>query len=473
MKKIRILFVSFVLMVFLVQITNAANVGIVVEFPDGSVKTDCVSVDASTSGHDILQKSTLDITWSSEGLYGYALCKIDGVGDEVASAAGNCVWDPNLFWAFFILDGNAWQIASVGAGSYTAVDKDVLGFARSGFDFLFNPTEEPPLKTYEQVCEKLDVKDIKVYVDGKKESGADEDGGKIDAIPGSKLELKIKLENLYTDDEDVDIEEITIEGTLEDIDNGDDIEDDADDFDIKAEKDKDVTLKFDIPMEVEEDDYDLIVEIEGQNENGFPYSKTIEFEVEVEKEKHDVVFDKLEFLESSFQCGQPANLKVKVVNLGTEAEEVKLVISNQESRININENFELSDDPFDKDNSFTKTYKIMLSSDINPGLYLLRADLFYGDYIESSTAELNVACGENALELEEKSEEIKEEVQAQTVQTSQPTQTKSNIAGAAVSDVAVEEKNMPNRNIIMISILAGEMIILIVGITLLIHIFRR
>ena len=473
MKKTRILFVSFILMIFLVQIANAVNVGIVVEFPDNSVKTDCVSVDTSTSGYDILQQSTLDITWSSEGLYGYALCKIDGVGDEVASAAGNCVWDPDLFWAFSILGSNEWQVAPVGAGSYAAVDKDVLGFVRSGFDFLFNPTEEPPVKTYEQVCEKLNVKDIKVYVDGKKESGADEDGGKIDVVPGSKLELKIEIENLYTDSEDIRIEDIAVEGVLESIDDGDDIDDEANDFNLNPEKDNEVSLSFDIPLEVEEDSYDLAVTIEGENENSFPYSEEIEFEVEVDKEKHDIIFDKFKFSNDNVDCSSSASLGVKVVNLGLNDESVRLTILNEELGVDIQESFELSEDPFEKDNSFSKTYKIVLPSDINPGVYLLRADLFYENDIESSIAELNIVCEGNNLEYEkehEKNEDVKEKINTEEIKIN--TLSAEAVAGAVTGSTVVK-KNLSNKNILTASIFAGEILVLIAGVVLLTHLLRK
>ena len=52
---------------------------------------------------------------------------------------------------------------------------------------------------------------VAFYVDGKKEAGADKDGGKIDAIPGSEIELKITVENLYGRNEDADIKDILID----------------------------------------------------------------------------------------------------------------------------------------------------------------------------------------------------------------------------------------------------------------------
>jgi hypothetical protein len=208
-------------------------------------------------------------------------------------------------------------------------------------------------------------------------------------------------------------------------------------------------------LEVEEDSYDLAVTIEGENENSFPYSEEIEFEVEVDKEKHDIIFNKLDFLSSNAQCGSSASLKVKAVNVGVNDEAVKLAILNEELGVNIQESFELTEDPFDKDNSFSRTYKIILPLSIVPGIYSLKVDLVYGSNIESSTAELNIACSGNVLE---ENTDVKN-IEVGTV----------SVTGAAIKG----GKRLSNGSVMAIGIFAGEIIILILGIALLIHIFRK
>jgi hypothetical protein len=467
MKKTMRLFVSFVLMIFLVQIANAANVGVIARLKDSTEQIWCLSVRDGSTAKDVLDATDLNLEWSGFGSLAYLLT-VNGVPPDYANNEGWSFWHQNS-------NGDAFEESSVGFGGYTISPSGTsIGLSYSAYDpdnnyrYLTSPSFLP----YDECISKLKIKDIKVYVDGKKESGADEDGGKIDVVPGSKLELKIEIENLYTDDEDIKIEDITVEGVLESIDGGDDISDEANDFNLNSESDKKVSLKFNIPLEVEDGDYDLTVTIEGENENGFSYSKEIEFEVEVDKEKHNIIFNKLKFFNDNVECGSSASLEVDVVNLGVNDETVKLAISNEELGINIQEFFELSQDPFDKDNSFSKTYKIILPSGISPGIYLLRADLFYGNDIESSTVEVNIKCEENVLELEEESKEIEETVQTQTVQTPKIMQTTANIAGAAVSNTA-EEKNVSNTKILIISTIVAGAIILIAGIVLLVSLFRR
>jgi hypothetical protein len=384
--KIYKIFLAFILSIYLAGAVDAVKVGVIVEFPDGSVKTDCIF--EKNSGYDILQESILDIDWSNPGLFGRALCKIDDIGDDVSSFAGNCVWDPNLFWAFYILDGSSWGIAPVSASSYTATDKDVIGFVRSGFDpITFAALAQPKIKTYEQVCDKLNVKDIKAYVDGKKESGADEDGGKIDAVPGSKLELKIKLENLYTDSEDIEINDIIVYGTLEDIDDSNDLQDESKEFNLHPEKEKEITLEFDIPLNTEDDDYDLILEIEGENELNLPYSILTNFEVEINKEKHDLIFDEIT-LDNNILCNSQIQLKIKLANIGKEKENIELTILNEELGINELENLNI-----DTESSFEKTYSLLIPKD-KSGNFPITISATYNDGNDNKaiTKEISVNC---------------------------------------------------------------------------------
>ena len=468
MKKTRILFVSFILMIFLVQIANAANVGVIARLKDSTEQSWCLSLTDGSTAKDALDATDLNLEWSGFGSMAYLLT-VNEVPPDYANNEGWSFWHQNS-------NGDSFEESSVGFAGYTVSTSGTsIGLSYSAYDpdndyrYLTSPSFLP----YDDCIGKLKIKNIKVYVDGKKESGADEDGGKIDVVPGSKLELKIEIENLYTDSEDIRIEDIAVEGVLESIDDGDDIDDEANDFNLNPEKDNEVSLSFDIPLEVEEDSYDLAVTIEGENENSFPYLEEIEFEVDVDKEKHDIIFDKFKFSNNNVDCSSSASLGVKVINLGVNDESVRLAILNEELGVNIQESFELSEYPFEKDNSFSKTYKIVLPSDINPGVYLLRADLFYGNDIESSIAELNIVCEGNNLEYEkehEKNEDVKEKINTEEIKIN--TLSAEAVTGAVMGPTVVE-KNLSNKNILTASIFAGEILVLIAGVVLLTHLLRK
>ena len=78
--------------------------------------------------------------------------------------------------------------------------------------------------------------------------------------------------------------------------------------------------------------------------------------------------------------------------MGTTNENVKLSIINQDLGIDIRESFKLNEDPYNKENSFTKSYTIELPQNAIPGKYIFLADLEFENDVEGSNAELTVEC---------------------------------------------------------------------------------
>jgi len=127
-------------------------VGLVVRFPDGQVYTEVVAVPADATVADVLEQSTLPVTLTTTA-WGPALCSIRDVG----CPAEDCFCDPNNFWAFYIQQDGSWVPAPVGVGSYTPADKEVVGFAWSGFDANYNPTVQPPFLTFTQIAGPFEI----------------------------------------------------------------------------------------------------------------------------------------------------------------------------------------------------------------------------------------------------------------------------------------------------------------------------
>ncbi len=123
------------------------QVGLVVRFKDGRVHTEIVSVPADANVADVLKASSLQVTLADTS-WGPALCGIENEG----CGADNCFCDPNHYWAFFVQKDGAWTPASVGIGSYVPQDKEVVGFAWSGFDANYQPTVQPPYMTFEEIA---------------------------------------------------------------------------------------------------------------------------------------------------------------------------------------------------------------------------------------------------------------------------------------------------------------------------------
>ena len=86
-----------------------------------------------------------------DGGFGPAVCNIDDDG----CPTDNCFCDAEHFWAYYHLVGDAWAGSDVGVGGYTPGDRSVEGFAWSGFDASFNPTVQPPVKTFDEIEDEL------------------------------------------------------------------------------------------------------------------------------------------------------------------------------------------------------------------------------------------------------------------------------------------------------------------------------
>jgi len=239
---------------------------------------------------------------------------------------------------------------------------------------------------------KLTISDFDIKVDTKTDKGI-QNNTKIskEAAPGSKVEFKLEVENLFTDDEDLDIEDIDVEITIEDIDDGDDLDEDADEFDLKAGKNEDVSIEFNIPLEVDEDIYDVVINIEGEDENETTHEISWNLELEVEKETHEIRIIRADITPPTIACQRQIALNSEIINTGTEDEDdVTLEITSPELGISsVTSGIEL--DEGTEDNRFTKQVTESISKDISAGVYPVTFSVYYDSSLsEAKTVELTV-----------------------------------------------------------------------------------
>jgi len=252
--------------------------------------------------------------------------------------------------------------------------------------------------------DKLSFRSIKAYVNGEKE------GGTIDVKPNSTLELKIEVENTYSTtipDAESDIEDIIITATIFNIDDGDDLEEESDEFNLDAGKEKTKTLTFHIPLEVEADIYDLEIRAEGEDGNRTIHVVEEILEVEVKKDKHKVIFTKLDLSKEVIECSGSTRLDIVVMNLGEEPEDdVELFFSNDDLGIDEKYVFDLEEDPFDDENTFHQSYTITVEEVLGAGIYPIDVKVVYdeGNKIETAVVNLEVTACQLPKEPEEEPE---------------------------------------------------------------------
>lgn len=237
---------------------------------------------------------------------------------------------------------------------------------------------------------KLVITDIDVYVDGNKDSSIDKNGGTIDDVkPGSELLLKIKISNLYSTKTEIEIENIAVEATIFDINNGKNIYKYENDFDLDAGDDEKIIFQFRIPYEVDEKEYLLNIKAQGIDDaNKSVHATEVNISIDIEKEKHDVIFKNQRVSPSILGCYGSAVFEAEIVNRGSKKEDVTLVLENEELKIRQNEYFILEDD---EDN----IKYIMIS--LNPinrskGIYALKAKLYYDNKEKITEIPLTIDC---------------------------------------------------------------------------------
>jgi hypothetical protein len=389
------------------------NVGVVIYPPAGGTESVCLTFDSGDTIYDALDEATGAIEDNYEREDEDSEFELSvafgGTASEVASVTRNDITVANdvtdaenkKIWTVFTNNGNSSTFSRVNESlSLSSFSREpttgngyviALQYATYNGTNLTSPVPSPV--AHSNICkDMLDLEEIEVSVDGDS-SGADEDGGDIDedVMPESTITFDITLANLYDDDTEMLIEDISIEAILEDIDDGDDIEQTTDITEIEADDEESVELEFEIPLIVEIDEYDLVLTIEGEDENGLKFNYEIEYIVEVEKEKHELRVTDFNIEPAQVSCERLLSLNYEILNLGEEEEDAEITITNSELGIDKKMSKTLSEDIDDSSNQLSDSMSIMLPENITQGTYrvLLEAE-YYSDTTASRYFELLV-----------------------------------------------------------------------------------
>jgi len=303
-------------------------------------------------------------------------------GMSISSSSGVISWTPTS--------------AQIGVNNVTVNVSDTINTTIQSYNITV--TEGP----------KLSIKDLDVKVDGKTDKNL-KDGDRIskEAKPGSRVVFDIEIENLFTKEEDLKIEDIEVEITIDGIDDGDDLDEDAKEFDLKPGKDKNIKIDFNIPFDVEEDIFDVIITIEGQDENRTNHEITFNLELEVEKESHEIMIIRTLLNPKTISCQRQISLNTEIINTGADDEEdVSLEITSPELGISsLTDGIEL--DEGTDDNRFSKLITSSVSNDVLPGTYPITINTYYdGKLSETEIVNLDVLECELVKKIKE---EVKEE----------------------------------------------------------------
>lgn len=227
----------------------------------------------------------------------------------------------------------------------------------------------------------LDIEDLDVRhtrADGRSRTDTDVKDGQTldfdddyDVGPGSKLEFDLGVENLFSDDDDVEIDDIKLTVTIKDIDDGDDLEEESDSFTLGTGESDDIRVFFEIPFQVEQGKYEIELKVEGDGDDGDDYKVVWDLEMDVKKDRHDLIIESASFVQDTLVCTRSTTMKVKIRNLAYRDEpNVKLEVVRSSVGINyVKEDIDLVEDPFDDENEYTANIPINVGMDVRAGTY--------------------------------------------------------------------------------------------------------
>ena len=318
------------------------------------------------------------------------------------------------------------------------------------------------------------------------------DGEKIsdEVRPGGTVEFDIEVTNMFPDNgSDIELEDLEITITIQDIDDGDEIDMDGELDDLSPDDEDSVKLKFDIPVEVDEDDsIDVLIEIEADSVNGVAQKAEMRLTLEVEKENNEVRFTQMALSPSQVSCQRAVSLDVGVQNTGAEDEDDTILeIMQSDFDLNLRETFDLSEDAFDDDSKFRKNYKFTVGSDAVPGVYPITARVTFNDGrdTETSTVDLTVArCvtttppkeeeDETQTPAEEEDEQDDEVVVVRPGTQNPPTTTPPVVVTPPTLPPQTQEKeSLFKSNSFLTLLIVGEVLLVIVAIVIIMVAMRR
>ncbi|MBI3026609.1 hypothetical protein HYY70_00710 [Candidatus Woesearchaeota archaeon] len=329
---------------------------------------------------------------------------------------------------------------------------------------------------------KLIFSDVDVRV-GSKTSKNLVNGENIDeeAEPGDTVEFRVEVKNNFTDAEDLDIDDIRVEVTIEEIDDGDDFEEESSEFDLGSGNDKRVNLKFEVPLEVEEDTFDVEIRVEGEDENNTNHEATMKLKLEVDKENHLLKITRKSLSPAEVACNRKnIQLGVSVLNIGSEDEEdVSFQVLNSDLGIDLKDDVgELEAEPNEETSKFSKIYTFNAPTDAEAGSYPVILRALYDDGRKKAEETVTLTVNECATATKETSKEPEEESseEDEDVELITPTTGKTTVAvvqPAAPPEAVVTQESFFKSNAFVTGIIIAEIVVVIVGIVLVATLFRR
>ena len=325
----------------------------------------------------------------------------------------------------------------------------------------------------------LEFSDVDVKVGGKTDKNL-KNGETIgeEAKPSDNVEFRVEVKSNFTSAEDLEIEDISVEITIDGIDDGDDLEEEESrEFDLKSGRDKKVTLKFQVPLEVDEDTFDVDIKAEGRDTNGTKQEVLMKLKLEVEKETHLLKITRASLSPAEVSCNRKnAQLATTIFNIGNEDEEdVTVKVLNSDLSIDSKAVVEeLTAEPNEPESRFSKVFAFSVPENAESGSYPIILSALYDDDRKKTEETVTLTVNE-CLTAKKKTTEANEEENEEVEVISPPTgkTTATVVQPETPSGTIITQESFFKSNAFIAGIIIAEVVAVIVGIVLVVSLFRR
>ena len=206
----------------------------------------------------------------------------------------------------------------------------------------------------------------------------------VDIYPGSNLTFTLRIENSLPST-GTDIKGVFATITIEEIDDGSDLEDESIDFELEPGDDYRVDVKFPIPLDVDSGTYNTIIVVEGEGKNDTFHRTELRLKLEVKRQSHDIRIISASLGSGIVQCDRRIKLSADIMNLGSNPEnQMALEFKSDNLGINsVDRNIflESSDEASIERKTHTKILNAEISKSIRAGTYPIMVNLYWRDVV--------------------------------------------------------------------------------------------
>ena len=290
----------------------------------------------------------------------------------------------------------------------------------------------------------------------------------VDVLPGSNVTFTVRVENTFQG-EDPDLRGVFATVTIEDIDDGADLDEESIDFDLEPGNDNRVDVKFPIPLDVDAGTYNVIMEAEGEDRNETSYKTEVRLKLEVKKQSHDIRITKVLLNPSIVDCDRKAKLTAEIVNAGSNAEN-QVALEFKATSLGVNSYdkdifLESSDEASEEEKTHTKTLNIEVPSFFKAGTFPILINLYWKNFVLFDQKTVNLAvrdCIAGAVKTQPK-QELKKETGAVTV-----TQPKEEIKEPTAEELITSSQEISILSPPMLAILLGGFVVVMLAVLIVI-----